>query len=371
MFCMGIPMQFILVSNFIYHYQWLSLKKEVKDGMYHPVPAAFASWIVQAPMMFILAFSSLLPMYVIGDLAWSSFGIVLVLYALTFWSFEGLAQMLSTFSNVIIGLFGFLNLYFAAFLFCGMFVDPEDVIWPIRVFCYFMPLGWTLQSYMYALMHDMPDHSGTFACAPGDELPPARLHRPGLLLLRLRSERRGVLGKDGDTILERSRAVHHLRGERALRAEHQAHRRVRRAHAPSGTSLPSTRSQDVGDGRLAARANRRRGGSRRTVQKPRTALQLRRGHRAGDVEMKEFDTVGEAGTARAWVCVQELLLHLRREGRPDVDVLRDVSGSVQGGSGHRRPVRRGQDHPAGHADVQQGPGAPSGEISLNGKKMTR
>ena len=36
MFCVGIPMQFILVSNFIYHYQWLSLKKEVKDGMYHP-----------------------------------------------------------------------------------------------------------------------------------------------------------------------------------------------------------------------------------------------------------------------------------------------------------------------------------------------
>merc|ERR1719352_667932 len=91
MFCVGIPMQFILVSNYIYHYQWLSLKKEVKDGMYHPVPAAFASWVVQAPMMFVLALSSLLPMYVIGDLAWSSFGIVLVLYALTFWSFEGLA----------------------------------------------------------------------------------------------------------------------------------------------------------------------------------------------------------------------------------------------------------------------------------------
>ena len=204
MFCVGIPMQFILVSNYIYHFQWLSLKKEVKDGMYHPVPAAFASWIVQAPMMFILAFSSLLPMYVIGDLAWSSFGIVLVLYALTFWSFEGLAQMLSTFSNVIIGLFGFLNLYFAAFLFCGMFVDPEDVIWPIRVFCYFMPLGWTLQSYMYALMHDMPDHSGTFACAPGDELPTGGVCTDQGFYCSSASDPNGAVcyGKDGDTILE-------------------------------------------------------------------------------------------------------------------------------------------------------------------------
>ena len=29
MFCVGIPMQFILVSNYIYHFQWLSLEKEV------------------------------------------------------------------------------------------------------------------------------------------------------------------------------------------------------------------------------------------------------------------------------------------------------------------------------------------------------
>merc|ERR1719329_874958 len=155
-------------------------------------------------MMFVLALSSLLPMYVVGDLAWSSFGIVLVLYALTFWSFEGLAQMLSTFSNVIIGLFGFLNLYFAAFLFCGMFVDPEDVIWPIRVFCYFMPLGWTLQSYMYALMHDMPDHSGTFACAPGDELPTGGVCTDQGFYCASASDPNGAVcyGKDGDTVLE-------------------------------------------------------------------------------------------------------------------------------------------------------------------------
>jgi len=97
MFCVGIPMQFILVSNFIYHYQWLSLKKEVKDGMYHPAANAIASWIVQIPMMFILALSSLIPMFALGDLNWDSFGIVLVLYAVTFWAFEGLAQAFSTF----------------------------------------------------------------------------------------------------------------------------------------------------------------------------------------------------------------------------------------------------------------------------------
>ena len=171
MFCMGIPMQFIIVSNFIYYYQWLSLKKEVKDGMYHPAASAIASWIVQTPVMFLLALSSLLPMYALGDLYWGSFPIVLVLYCVTFWSFEGLAQALSSFPNVFIGMFLFLNLYFTAFLFCGMFVDPEDVVWPIRVFCYFLPLGWSLQSYMYALYTDLPKHSGTKPCTPGQALP--------------------------------------------------------------------------------------------------------------------------------------------------------------------------------------------------------
>jgi hypothetical protein len=27
-----------------------------------------------------------------------------------------------------------------AFLFCGMFVSPDDVIWPFRLFTYIMPL---------------------------------------------------------------------------------------------------------------------------------------------------------------------------------------------------------------------------------------
>ena len=138
--------------------------------MYHPAASAIASWVVQIPMMFILALSSMLPMYVLGDLYWGSFPIVLTLYAITFWSFEGLAQMLSCFSNVIYGLFAFLNMYFTAFLFCGMFVDVEDVIWPIRAFCYFLPLSWTLDSYMYGLYHDLPEHSGTIACTPGEIL---------------------------------------------------------------------------------------------------------------------------------------------------------------------------------------------------------
>jgi len=204
MFCVGIPMQFILVSNFIYHYQWLSLKKEVKDGMYHPAANAIASWIVQIPMMFILALSSLIPMFALGDLNWDSFGIVLVLYAVTFWAFEGLAQAFSTFPNVIYGLFMFLNIYFMAFLFCGMFVDPEDVVWPIRMFCYFLPLGWTLQSYMYGLWHHIGNHKGVTYCTPGDALPQGGVCTAQGFYCYSEEDPSGAVcyGETGDQILE-------------------------------------------------------------------------------------------------------------------------------------------------------------------------
>ena len=393
MFCVGIPMQFILVSNYIYHYQWLSLKKEVKDGMYHPVPAAFASWVVQAPMMFVLALSSLLPMYVIGDLAWSSFGIVLVLYALTFWSFEGLAQMLSTFSNVIIGLFGFLNLYFAAFLFCGMFVDPEDVIWPIRTFCYFMPLGWTLQSYMYALMHDMPDHGGTFACTPGDELPTGGVCTQQGFYCSSADDPSGAVcyGKDGDTILESLsvqftifEANGHYGRNIALIVAFGAFTRlvyVAAIYALTkmyGGQAPGAPGDDVvvamddsADDSASSRASAspRMPHSKSGADIAMSAAELEAFDAALDKKAAAEDGTGVEFAFKN-ICYS---IAAKKKDEPDAAVLRDVSGAVREGEilAIVGPSGAGKTILLDTLTFNKGPGAPSGEISLNGKKMSR
>ena len=73
MFSLGLPTQLIIVTVFQYYQQWVSLKKEVKDGMYHPVAAAVASWVVQAPIQFALAACSMVPVFVIGDWHWANF----------------------------------------------------------------------------------------------------------------------------------------------------------------------------------------------------------------------------------------------------------------------------------------------------------
>ena len=180
MFCVGIPMQFILVSNFIYHYQWLSLKKsqgrhvsprrERHRELDRADPDDVHPGVVLAH-----------PMFALGDLAWESFGIVLVLYAVTFWAFEGLAQAFSCFPNVIYGLFMFLNIYFCGFPLLRHVRGPGGCGLAICVFCYFLPLGWTLQSYMYRLWHHMDNHKGVTYCS--DALPQGGVcTAPGLLL---------------------------------------------------------------------------------------------------------------------------------------------------------------------------------------------
>lgn len=202
MFSLGIPMQFVLLSVFIYFYEWLSIRREVRDGMYHPAAAAIASWIVQAPMMFALGLCSLLPPYIITGIEWESFALAWLMYAITFWAFEGLGQMVSVAPNVIISLFNFLNIYFAAFLFCGMFIDPQDVIWPLRAFCYLLPLGWSLQSYMYAIWHEA-SYSGATACTPGNATPTGICDERGFYCSSANDPTGAVcFGSTGDQILD-------------------------------------------------------------------------------------------------------------------------------------------------------------------------
>jgi len=66
-----------------------------------------------------------------------------------FFSFlQGIGQLFSLMPNVILGMMNYMSLWFSAFLFSGLFVRIPDVIWPFRLFCYILPLGYTSQTFM-------------------------------------------------------------------------------------------------------------------------------------------------------------------------------------------------------------------------------
>ena len=76
----------------------------------------------------------------------SNFGQVICVYALCLWAFESVAQLFAvTTASPLLGMLNFVNVWFASFLFSGIMVPEDDVIWPFRIFCSILPLKWSLQ----------------------------------------------------------------------------------------------------------------------------------------------------------------------------------------------------------------------------------
>jgi len=64
---------------------------------------------------------------------------------------------------------GFLQVWFCAFLFAGMFVPEDQVVWPLRIFCSISPLKWALRGMMYIEFSDTT-WAGAVECVVGSSL---------------------------------------------------------------------------------------------------------------------------------------------------------------------------------------------------------
>jgi len=170
MFTLGIPAMFNLVSTLAEYFFALSLKREIKDGMFHPLAAALAGWVIQPPFMFLLAASAMVFPYIIGDWYWPSFPIAWLVYACTSWTFEGMGQCFALAPHPLIGIMNFMQVYFACFLFCGMFIDLSSLTWALRWIAHCLPLQYTLKLYIHAIFIDGPDYEDATLCTPGDPI---------------------------------------------------------------------------------------------------------------------------------------------------------------------------------------------------------
>ena len=176
-FCIAIPSQLSIGVVILSNMTLRSVRREVKDGMYHPLAWWLASSAIQAPMMWVLAAMALWPAYALvfartGPETWASFPMVQTIMATELWCFEGVAEMFSLFANPINGMLYFLFFFIFAFLFCGMFIAFGDVIWALRWICYITPFGYTLRSSLYSVMLASPDYEGALYCTPGQIINP-------------------------------------------------------------------------------------------------------------------------------------------------------------------------------------------------------
>jgi hypothetical protein len=98
------------------------------------------------------------------------YGHVLLLYALTMYSYESIAQVFAVmFSNPLLGMLQYVNIWFASFLFNGLFLPVESIPWPFRVFSYILPFRYNIRSMAYQEYVEGPDWDGAVLCDPATD----------------------------------------------------------------------------------------------------------------------------------------------------------------------------------------------------------
>jgi len=150
MWVIGVPACLGTVSVFSYTQEFASITSEVRNGMVSPTSYYLANATIQVPAMFFLGFCALLPQYLFVDWTWSNIGLMLVVYSTTLLAFEAIAQLIAAvIENALLGMMFYMNIWFTCFLFAGILVPVEDIIWPLRAFCYSFPLRWCFRSMAY------------------------------------------------------------------------------------------------------------------------------------------------------------------------------------------------------------------------------
>mmetsp|Transcript_10170 Transcript_10170/g.33454 ORF Transcript_10170/g.33454 Transcript_10170/m.33454 type:complete len:1546 (-) Transcript_10170:270-4907(-) len=159
-----VPVAFPVIAVYALNAEFVTVKKEVKDGMYGPMAYALANGLLQLPMMFTFGLCAMLPTYLILGWPWDTFLTTLALFSAHCWAFECIAQFFSLSANPLVGMLKYLNVWFISALFSGLVFRGRDVIWPLRLLYYCLPMKWFFGATAYSIMASSPPYEGTLAC---------------------------------------------------------------------------------------------------------------------------------------------------------------------------------------------------------------
>jgi len=164
----GVPSNMGVVAVYAYNIEFNAIKREVKNGMMSPIPYLFANTILLIPVMFLFAiFAMSVSAYGIIDFNGERYGEMILVYACMMFAYESIAQMLSVaFDNPLMGMMNFMQVWFSAFLFSGLFITIDDIVWPFRIFSYILPFRYAFEAMSYQEFIAEP-FKGASLCDPG------------------------------------------------------------------------------------------------------------------------------------------------------------------------------------------------------------
>ena len=163
----GVPANMGVGTVFMANIEYKAIRREVVNGMVKPFSYLLANSIIQVPFMFLFGLAVLgVPAYCIMVYKPDHFPQIWLIYSLTMYAWESVAQLLAVcFNNPLLGMLQYIQLWFASFLFCGIFLAINDITWPFRIFSYVLPYQWAFRSMMYQEFIDQT-FSGASPCNP-------------------------------------------------------------------------------------------------------------------------------------------------------------------------------------------------------------
>mmetsp|Transcript_42639 Transcript_42639/g.70919 ORF Transcript_42639/g.70919 Transcript_42639/m.70919 type:complete len:659 (-) Transcript_42639:137-2113(-) len=124
-----------------------------------------ASSVLQLPFVCFLSMCAVfIPGYFVCDLNVSAVGEMFLLHATFLWCFEAIAQSFSFVTNVLLGLLGYLTVWFVAFLMNGLLINETDVYWPFRLCAFISPYRWAMKSMLFIEFHTSKPFHGALPC---------------------------------------------------------------------------------------------------------------------------------------------------------------------------------------------------------------
>jgi len=128
----------------------LNLYRNVRNGIMHPLPL-LVSRLLQLPMMLVFSICSVtIGGYFMCNWTPEKYYIIVIIHAITLTCMELLAELLAVITpHFSVGMLAFMGVWFAQFLFGGLLTKDEDVMWPMRIICYILPLRYGTKAMVY------------------------------------------------------------------------------------------------------------------------------------------------------------------------------------------------------------------------------
>jgi len=153
-----------IVCVFFFYNTYPIVCQEIRNGFYQTWEYILSIFLISIPVHVVLAlFTCYGPIYGLGNynVDQSLYGVLTAFLLIQI--FDGLARVCSTQGMLILGFGGFIQYWYSSFLFCGMFLDQEKIVWPIKLFTYISPHRHAIPVWFFT---DFDDIDGWKQAAP-------------------------------------------------------------------------------------------------------------------------------------------------------------------------------------------------------------